>query len=415
MRSALITLFCTLALAPMFPGSVFGDPPATGPIRVVGLEKTRPHIIRRELGLRPGQPFNRATLDAFDARLFTLPGIDYSEVRTRMVGDSVAIDIVVTEESEFGGRPRIYRGRETDFVYGLALFDNNFRGLGERWQASATFGAGTDFWVSWENPWWGSGPRIGTALSTQFESYDYVYDDAPDTVSSRGVTRSTSTAKLFWSNASGVRLGLQGGWHVIDADDTFFLSGSDRDAFASADVFAALDRTDSDVFPFRGVRADGSIGRWGLGDDEVDMTRARARLSAYHFVTNHAVLAGNIRGVMQDGDAIPFYQREHLGGSTSLRGFDFGAFAGNESVSGTVELRIPIGFSRDIPIEDALLGLVLFGFVDGGRASLDSGDIETTNGAGAAILLGNVGAIRADYGWRENGDGRWNVDVGLAF
>jgi hypothetical protein len=100
-------------------------------------------------------------------------------------------------------------------------------------------------------------------------------------------------------------------------------------------------------------------------------------------ITPGLVMAGKIGGRHVWG-TYPYYHAAYLGGSSTLRGFDWQRFAGDASAYGSLELRFPV--SRYFVILPGEFGL--FGFMDVGRVFLAGESSDTWHtGYGGGIWI----------------------------
>lgn len=80
----------------------------------------------------------------------------------------------------------------------------------------------------------------------------------------------------------------------------------------------------------------------------------------------HPILALRVGGKKIFGD-FPYFEAAFLGGGASVRNLEFDRFAGDASLNGTAELRLPVAhFSFILPFDAGV-----FGLVDGGRVYVD--------------------------------------------
>jgi outer membrane protein assembly factor BamA len=121
-----------------------------------------------------------------------------------------------------------------------------------------------------------------------------------------------------------------------------------------------------------------------------------------------------VRGVREDADApLPLYLRSLLGGWSSLRGFEAGAFTGDTMTTGSVELRVPLGS----PVHIAQAGVSVF--VDAGRAYDKGerfGDQPLHRGVGAeAWMAATVFHLGVSVAHGRGAGTRVNFGAGLSF
>jgi len=170
-------------------------------------------------------------------------------------------------------------------------------------------------------------------------------------------------------------------------------------------------RTDA-VFPRNAVHAtagvehlrfDGPIVRWS-GD-----------LRGYVGLLGSSVLALRAASV-RASDPLPAYEQALLGGTATLRGYDFGYRAGDNLASLSAELRLPI----TSPITLARLGVKAFidaGTVYGAGAKLSEQPFDRGVGGGA-FLTWTVLSAGLDVAWPLQGSSKspqWHFGLGVTF
>jgi outer membrane protein assembly factor BamA len=84
-----------------------------------------------------------------------------------------------------------------------------------------------------------------------------------------------------------------------------------------------------------------------------------------------------VGGVKTFGDRIPFFETARLGGLRTLRGYNFDRFAGEASVYGSAELRLPV--TRIKFVVPGQQGF--FGFYDAGRVYVEGEDSDEFHAA----------------------------------
>jgi len=110
----------------------------------------------------------------------------------------------------------------------------------------------------------------------------------------------------------------------------------------------------------------------------------------------------------------PFHESAFIGGSGSVRTLELQRYAGDASLGGTTELRLPLG---RVPLI-LPLDLGIYGFADAGRVFLEGaspGGWHTGAGVGLWVgILNPVTALNFELG-RAEGRTRIRVKTGLDF
>jgi outer membrane protein insertion porin family len=112
---------------------------------------------------------------------------------------------------------------------------------------------------------------------------------------------------------------------------------------------------------------------------------------------------------------VPFFEQFFVGGSDSLRGYSNQRFWGKQSFLATLEYRHPIQRSFN------LIGFVDYGGAWGGYGQLK--DFDQTNaaklrlgyGVGLAFRVPQLGSIRIDFAFNEEGQSRTHFSFGSSF
>jgi len=145
---------------------------------------------------------------------------------------------------------------------------------------------------------------------------------------------------------------------------------------------AALDTRADPTFPGNAVYLGGG---WSslVVNDEPHINRYTADARGYLRLIGQSVLAARAQYYTADAP-LPLYERQLLGGASTLRGFATGTFDGDRALVTSAELRVPI----TSVISGAKLGLE--GFIDAGKA-VDYGlrlkDADWHRGAGGGIFI----------------------------
>jgi outer membrane protein assembly factor BamA len=399
------------------------EPMKTGAINIYGNHKIKTYVIRRVIPLRTGEIFDPEKVNEARRRLREIPGVDYSEIRVTysLVDSALSLNVVVTEKSAFHGDPLVQRGPENKFSFGLWVSEDNFRGRSETLGGSAMFYGGTVADVLWEDPWLGQGPRIGIGFSGRYANYKYVYDDLGGAFEGARIERYSGRFSLFYTFWSGFRLVGTAAYAAADGDRDGVTNKTGGDRFPIYSLGLHYDARGSRLWPWSGWFLDADVSAVGPGQASYSIVNGRLDARAFLPVFNRTVLALQFSPSVNDGDRIPVYMREHIGGGTTIRSYDYGEFNAQSAVVTGVEYRIPINFDRRSSVEDKLFAASIHLFADAGAAwesgqSLDEGDLWHA-GYGLGILLLNAWfrGLRFDYGWHEGSNGMFHFEIGAKF
>ena len=366
-------------------------------INISGNNRTLDEVIRREMLMSEGDPFNGARLKKSEQRLKDL-GFFETVTAKPVPGstpDKTNIDVAVEDKST--GELSLGAGFSTsDGPLGdFSIKEKNFLGKGQELGLSTTVAAKrTEFDLSFTEPYF-----LKRDLSAGFDLFH--------------VTKDNQDASSYDSKRTGgaLRLGYPLSEHWRQNLTYYFARNTISNVPTTASIYIkqqegtrstsavsqrlTYDTTDDKQDPTEGLvtRIDTEVA--GLGGD-AQYVKARVGGTYYYPVIDKWILsilgeAGAIQG--WGGETVRINERFYIGGQT-LRGFAEGgigprdvttndALGGNRFYRGSAELEFPSGLPED-------LGVRLHGFVDAGSLW----DLDTS---GAGIVDQN--ALRASTGF----------------
>ena len=417
-----------------------GPVPVLRDIRLKGNTVTQDHILRREIPLRKGDPFNanalRAAQDYLEyTGLFSAVDVQYSGIPGASEFD---LDVNVRESDTGRAEMGLTYGSVEGAAFLVQVREHNLA-LGPPWrgqalQANAGVTIGSEilrFDAGLRNP------RIGYShwgLGLRGFSEDNAYlSDSYD--------QKSHGAQLTASHPLGRSHLLSVGyaWTVydvynIDELEVPDLAAEETDVNLTSLLFSwSVDRVDQSFRPTRGIRVVNTLG-YGTevlgGDTEVIQYDGRAALYMNPVGEHVLILRAGAASVDPQGDTetVPLPLRVWLGGPNNLRGFTYrsvspfdedGDPVGGESAWwGGAEYMIPVFPRLDVSL-----------YYDVGDVSPDawsfSGDGPASNwGIGFLIRAQNF-PIRFDIAFphdvldgdrsNESGDTRFSFSAGYTF
>jgi Omp85 superfamily domain/Surface antigen variable number repeat len=198
----------------------------------------------------------------------------------------------------------------------------------------------------------------------------------------------------------------------LDASRSSVEFGADHDEIWTLGTNVVLDTRADPAFPGNAVVLGAGWSALNVrGLDRINRYDTDAR--GYLRVIGQSVLAGRIQYFNTDA-TLPPYEQLLLGGSSNLRGFRTGTFAGERMVVTSGEFRVPL----TSVLNGAKLGVSVF--MDAGKTvdfgtSLKNADWQTGAGAGLFIIAPLV-KINFDIAHGFNGGGtRLNLGTGFSF
>jgi outer membrane protein insertion porin family len=419
---------------------------------------TREYIVTREAKLKPGQVFNRDTVQQDLRRIYGLGLFD--DVRVSLAPGSDPAKVVLQFNAIERKTSNIIAGGGVSSANGLfgsiSYNQQNLGGNNQRLGADVQLGS-RDFLfdVNYTDPWVGSDPsRLSYNINAfQRRSLSLVFDGGRTPVflpnsdptirevprilrQGGGVTFSRPlSGDPFADNDWRASAGLQyqkvsvrnadgGAIAPVDsAGRNLSFSGTGEDDLLTVNLGLSRDLRNNPFDP-----TDGSLWRFNLdrsipiGRANISMTRVQGSYTHYfpvkllNFSQGSQALLFNVRGGTILGD-VPPYEAFSLGGSTSVRGYEEGDVgSGSSYVRASAEYRFPI-----VSIIGG--GLFLDYGSDLGTASSVPGNPAGVRGKpgnglgyGAGVRIQSpLGSIRIDYGINSLGEGRVQFGIGEQF
>ncbi|BAT55584.1 Surface antigen variable number [Nostoc sp. NIES-3756] len=430
--------------------------------------RTQEYIVTRELELKPGQVFNRNTVQKDLQRVFGTGLFEDVNVSLDPGTDPTKVNVVVNVVERSSGSIAAGAGiSSASGLFGTVSYQQqNLNGRNQKLGAEVQLGQNELFLfdLRFTDPWIAGDPYRTSYTANIFRrsSISLIFDGDdedlrtfdPNNPNDTGrqdrprVTRLgggvTFTRPLSpnpferaeWTASAGFqyqrvttrdadgRLRKEGA--VFDDNGNriselvpLTFSGTGEDDLLLLQLGAQRDRRNNPLQP-----TSGSFLRFGIdqsvpvGSGSIFLTRLRGSYSQYlpvnftNFTKGPETLAFNIQGGTVFGD-LPPYEAFSLGGSNSVRGYEEGALgSGRSYVQASLEYRFPV-FSV---VSGAL-------FVDVGT-DLGTGnkvaEVLNKDGTGYGYGLGvrvqsPLGPIRIDYGINDDGDSRINFGIGERF
>lgn len=382
-------------------------------IRIQGNTKTKDRVIRRELRIMPGEPFDGAKLQRSKERLYNL---GYFEEVSYDIAPGTAPnrkDLVVsvkdmkTGEFSFGGGYSSV-DRFVGFVEvsqkNFDLFNfPTFTGAGQQLRLRAEFGTvRRDYELSFTEPW-----LFGRPLSFGFDFYSrtYEYDDYDQ-------QRRGGDLRLGKDLTEYLRANLMYKLEDVKISDISSDAADDvRDEEGTNTKSSILlgltnDTRDNIFSPTRGTVLNwtGECAGGFLGGDK-DFYKLTGTGIAYFTHFKKLVLELKLRaGVAEEFDDtrnVPIYERFYAGGANTIRGYEermVGPIDGGDPVGGKTMLVGNIEYT--FPIIEVIKGAV---FYDIGNVWEDSYDFDLNDlraGVGVGVRIKTpIGPVKLDYGY----------------
>ncbi|MEI6891582.1 MAG: outer membrane protein assembly factor BamA [Pontiella sp.] len=419
-------------------------------VNISGNERTLDKVIRRELVMYPGEKYNRSRIKTSENRLRNLNYFEIVSINPEATGDGDQYDVNVQVKEKPTGQFSAGVGfSSVDSLVGyVELSQGNFNwktwppiGAGQKFKIRAQLGSErNDLEISFVEPWF-----LDRQLSFGIDLFHreaLYFSDSYDQQNDGGSLSFGKPLSRFTRGSLSYTL-EQFQVKDVESDASLAIQEEEGKRLKSGFEYTwTFDSRDRFFNPTRGNKttitpyvAGGALG------GETDLYGVRIR-STQHFALIWDMVL-NLRGEVESleafgeskdnagtyGDGVPIFDRLFLGGSYTLRGYEYrevgptdpddstgnDPVGGNSSASATVELTYPIW--------NKIRGAV---FYDGGFVNEDSWDFSVKDyhddwGIGLRLDLPGF-PLHLDYAWPItyddeflDGGGRFNFLIGHTF
>lgn len=373
-------------------------------IDIQGNVRTLDKVIRREMLLIEGDPFNRSKLSRSEQRLRDLGFFENVVISTNQgsAADRVVVDVAVIEQST--GELSVGAGFSTNDgpLADLRIRERNLLGKGQDLLFATTIaGSRTQFDASFTEPHF-----LDRDLSAGFDAFHSTQDLQDE--SSFDQTRTGGAVRMGYPLSEKWRQGWRYRFEnneITDVDSTasrFIRDQQGKRATSALSQRLTFDDRDSRLFPTEGLYSwlDGEVA--GLGGDAKYVS---GKLGSNYFIPLYkrsVVLdfLGEVGAIAGWGDEdVEINERFYLGGTT-LRGFERAgvgprdsltddSLGGNFFYRGSAELKFPIGLPEELGVA--------------GHAFTDMGSLWDIDESSANIFDENSIRVSAGLGvsWRS--------------
>lgn len=381
-------------------------------ININGNVRTLDEVIRREMELVEGDPYNTARLRESEQRIRDLAFFETVDVQTLpgSTPDKTVIDVAVSEKST--GELSIGAGFSTSdgALADFRLREKNFLGKGQDLSFATTLSTvRTEFDISFTEPYF-----LRRDLSAGFDLFHVTRDLQDESSFDRrqtgGALRMGYPLSENWRQFLSYRWERNEIKNVEPTASTFIRQQEGERVTSSVSQRLMYDTTDSRLNPTEGFigRLDTELA--GLGGD-AQYVQFRLGGTWYYPIRDRWILSllgegGYVFG--WGGEEVKINERFFIGGST-LRGFadsgigprDVGtndALGGNRFYRGSAELSMPSGLPEEMGVRSHVFADAgsLGQIDDNGAGLVDEESLRVSVGAGLS-WRSPMGPIRVDF------------------
>jgi len=392
-------------------------------ISIVGNERTRDKVIRRELNVVEGDLYNRSNLSASYRKLNRLRYFEEINFQTEKGSREDLMDINVQVKEQPTGMFSIGAGysAEDKAVIMTQVAQRNLFGRGQTLSLNAYVGARkTNYEISFTEPW-----LFDIPLWSKFDIWNMAREYDSYDLDTQGFE--VTLGYPLWERIigyAGYKLTADNVKNVLDTAATYIKEQEGYITSSGITLSLSRDTSNDAIFPSRGSKNKVSVEHTGtIFQGDTSFTKYLASSSWFFPLPLDSAFA--IRGRMgyahgNEGKDIPIYERFYLGGINSLRGLrevgpkdpETGDVIGGESMLNfNAEIVFPL-------IKDAgLRGVVFFDTGNAWESGYYIDDMRQTAGFGIR-WNSPMGPLRLEWGHvldrkEDEPASRWEFNIGM--
>lgn len=385
-----------------------------GRINIIGNDRTRDNVIRREMRLVEGDAYSADKIKRSKDRLTYLGYFENVDVKQAETSSPDKVDLDVSVKEQSTGEFNVGAGYSTyDGLLATAdVRERNFLGKGQ--EVNVRFAVSQrqqNFNLGFTEPYF-LGQELAAGGDVFNEQTDLQDESSYDLDNMGGALRLRFPVDEFTSNA--LRLGFKSTKisNVGSGASKYVKDEAGRrDAISFSNTYA-IDTRDSQLTPTRGYRvaATGEYAGFGLDSSFVKGTLSGTYNYplADEWVVTFGGRAGAVSGI---GDKLAIY--EHFsGGGNTLRGFEFGGIGPRDRTTGdslggqymlgnSVELTFPLGSAmKEMGVHGLLFsdGGIVTGFDSDDQNSLVDSKTYRMSAGGGIFWRSPIGPLRLELG-----------------
>jgi outer membrane protein insertion porin family len=385
-----------------------------------GNEVTQDKVVRRELVVLPGQLYDEVAVRRSEQRLRNTGNFAMVRGRPLPTPEADRFDLLLDVTEQKTGQFMVGTGfSSVDNLIGFAeVSQGNFDlfnwppvGAGQKMRVRATFGTERrDLLVSFTEPWF-----LDRQLALGVDLFQNDRRFLSDDYDQRNTGGSVSLSRPIWGGLRGrMEYGLQEiEVRNVDITASDLIKAEEGSQLKSALTFSVLsDTRDSVFFPTRGQRGVVSATYAGgpLGGD-TDNYELRVRHAVYIplWFRHVFMVRGEVVTVEPLGDAkeVPIFDRVFLGGSGTIRGFDFRDVGPKdnqgEPIGGRTGAYVSTEYTIPVGGPFRLAGFYDTGMVWTDAYTMDLDNLNSGYGVGLRVDIPQF-PIRIDYAWQAESD-----------
>ncbi len=391
-----------------------GSRKKVGRVNIQGNTKSMDKVIRREIPMRPGENFNSVDIDTTKRRLSNLNYFDDVQVTGSNSSQAGYRDVNIMVNEKKTGSVNFGAGfSSVDNIVGFINLEQTnfditnwgrFTGAGQRFSMSLRAGAERkDFRLSLVEPWF-LGKKLSLGTELYYRDLLFLSDEYDQT---------NIGGSVFLRKPVGRKAYVKGEYRLesieIDAENgtsQAFLDEDGKYLRSALSLNYVYDSRDSNKLPRRGHKVDLGVTVAGgfLGGDVDAYTVSGNGTKHWNLAWDTILTARGSFTVVDEfgGDgSVPIFERQFLGGSRDLRGFEYRDIGPRDQVTEEVlggGSSFFASLELTFPITERVRGAVFYdmGFVNEDSWDFSASNLATDAGIGLRLDL-PIGPLAVDY------------------
>jgi outer membrane protein insertion porin family len=375
-------------------------------VKIIGNDRTKDYVFRRELSSVIGRPFEQDYLDLAYNRLDRLgifSGITITPVEEE---DGIVLRVEVKETFPILPSVSLSISDENGIQFGGGVKALNLKGEAITMSARALFGGATNLEFRMSNPWI-TGDKLAYSL-------DFYYRDRHNAVFDFREKSFEVFTTFSRQSGDSVNYGGRLNFQYLKSDvPGKTLSQDNADFVPNLAIFIGYDTRDSWSNPHTGWWNEVEVLKSGFLTGQSDFWRINFDLRRYQPLAARQTLALFSLLTLTTGTIgrdVAVWQQFGVGGSNSIRGWDLGERVGKNQFLNSIEYRYNVLEPRTFKIFgfSFYLGAQVAAFADIGHVWSERDDFRLGSflggaGVGLRLIVPYVGLTRFDLAWGQPG------------
>ncbi len=392
-------------------------------INIIGNNKTRDNVIRRQLSVVEGDLYSRTKLKDSYMALNQLHYFEEIDFQSEKGPDETLTDVNIHVKEKPTGMFSIGAGYSAldHAMVSAQVSQQNLFGRGQTLSLKASVGSiSTLYDISFTEPW-----LFDMPLWSKFDLWNLYREYDSYNLDSKGFGATFGYPLYrYVTGYVGYRLSLDNVKDILNTASYYIKKQAGETTSSGVSVTLTRDSTDDPIFPSTGSKNSASVEYTGgplLGD--VSYTRYGAASSWFFPLPLDTVVGVRGRiGYMQpnEGKEVPIFERYYLGGINSLRGLrDVGPIdpATGDPIGGLTMLTFNVDYIFPLIKNAGMKGVLFFDTGNSWESGYHLGDMRRTAGIGIR-WYSPIGPLRLEWGYvldrKENeSTNRWEFAIGM--